>query len=211
MADWIAYLLGVLATLFSVVNPISTMPVFLALSAGHDAKWRALMARKSAIYMIIIMLCYLIGGSFILQLFSISLEGVRITGGLVILRAGYLLLNSVEKPSLSKASKKEGRTKQNISLTPLAIPLLAGPGSMAAIISMSTKADEPYKYGLIALSIVLTALTVFLSFRYSAKLLPILGTSGLEALTKIIGFITMAIGVQFILNGILPILKIANA
>lgn len=211
MNDYGMYLLGALATLFSVVNPISTMPVFLALTVNSDKEHRDLMARKSAMLMILILIGFLLAGSFILKFFAISLEGIRIAGGLVIVRAGYALLNSIEKPNLSQESKDEGLTKTDISLTPLAIPLLAGPGAMAAVISMSTKADDIAKMVMIGLSIIIVAFTVFISFKYSAKALPIIGTSGLEALTKIMGFITMAIGVQFIMNGVLPILKMAYA
>ena len=157
--------------------------------------------------MVIILFAFLATGTFILKFFSISLEGIRIAGGLVILRSGYLLLNTLEKPNLSAESKEEGMSKYDISLTPLAIPLLAGPGSMAAVISMSTKADTAPKYLLLALSILIVAVTVWVSFRYSYKVLPLIGTSGLEALTKIMGFITMTIGVQFIVNGVIPILK----
>lgn len=169
------------------------------------------MARKSSVLMVFILIGFLAAGSFILKFFAISLEGVRIAGGLVILRAGYLLLNTLEKPNLSEESKSEGLTKKDISLTPLAIPLLAGPGSMAAVISMSTKAVDASHYILIGLAILIVAFVVYFSFRYSARALPVLGKSGLEALTKIMGFITMCIGVQFIVNGILPILKLANA
>lgn len=211
MNDLGMYLLGSLATLFSVVNPISTMPVFLALTMDADNKHRKYLARKSSLFMVLILLGFLAAGSFILDFFEISLEGIRIAGGLVILRSGYRLLNSVEKPNLSAESKTEGLTKADISLTPLAIPLLAGPGAMAAVISMSTEADTFVKYLLLGAAILIVALTVFISFRLSPKALPLLGTSGLEALTKIMGFITMTIGVQFIVNGVLPILKEANA
>jgi multiple antibiotic resistance protein len=186
------------------------MPVFLALTINDEKRHRELMARKSAIIMVLILLVFLFAGSFILTFFSLSLEGVRITGGLIILRSGFLLLNSIEKPALSQQSKDEGLMKKDISLTPLAIPLLAGPGAMAAIIGMSTKADSAEKYGLLVVAILIVGLSVFLSFRYSTKALPILGSAGLEALTKIMGFITMSIGVQFILNGVLPILITAN-
>lgn len=205
------YLLGALATLFSVVNPISTMPVFLALTVDADPKHRRYLAKKSALFMVLILLGFMLAGSFILDFFEISLEGIRIAGGLIILRSGYMLLNTVEKPNLSIESRAEGLTKADISLTPLAIPLLAGPGAMAAVISLSTEADSVLKYVLLGAAIVIVALTVFVSFRLSPKALPLLGTSGLEALTKIMGFITMTIGVQFILNGLLPILKAANA
>lgn len=188
------------------------MPVFLALTVNSDKKHRELMARKSAVMMVLILLGFLIAGSFILRFFSLSLDGIRIAGGIVIVRSGFMLLNAIEKPNLSQESKNEGMTKKDISLTPLAIPLLAGPGAMAAVISMSTKAaDDAIKYPILALAIVIVAFSVFISFRYSVKALPILGTSGLEALTKIMGFITMSIGVQFIINGVMPLLAQAHA
>ncbi|MCB0736616.1 MAG: NAAT family transporter [Bacteroidetes bacterium] len=204
------YFIGALTAFFSVVNPLSTMPVFLALTVKASDRHRISMAKKSAFFMVLILLGFLIAGSFVMNFFGISLEGIRIAGGIIILRSGYMLLNTVEKPNLTTQSREEGLSKQDISLTPLAIPLLAGPGSMAVTISMSTNvaAGEFYKYLLIALAIVLIAFLVYLSFRYSAKLLPILGSSGLEALTKIIGFITMTIGVEFIIRGVKPLFNI---
>lgn len=210
MGEAFTYFMVALAALFSVVNPLSAMPVFLALTANLPEKRRNFMAKKSAFLMIVILIGFLIMGTFIMGFFGISLEGIRIAGGIIVLRSGYMLLNTVEKPNLTQESKDEGLLKNDISLTPLAIPLLAGPGAMAVTISLSTNAGEFYEYPLIALAIIVVAGAVFLSFRFSPKLLPFLGSSGLEALTKIIGFITMSIGVEFMLKGILPILKIAN-
>lgn len=210
MNEAFAYFLGAITALFSVINPLSAMPVFLALTANSPERHRLLMARKSAILMVLILLGFLLAGSLVMKVFGISLEGIRIAGGIIVVRSGYMLLNATEKPNLSAQSREEGLTKKDISLTPLAIPLMAGPGAMAATISLSTSAVNIEHYGLIALAILLTAGSVYLTFRYSPKLLPYFGSSGIEAMTKIMGFIVMTIGVEFMLRGILPILKIAN-
>jgi multiple antibiotic resistance protein len=196
--------LGAFTSLFSVVNPLGMMPVFLALTATDTAEYRNFQARKASVYMTCILAFFLFAGTFIMTFFGISLGSLRIAGGLIVLRSGFELLNSKDKPNLSQESTIEALEKPDISLTPLAMPLLSGPGSIAATISMAASHAKAYYFNFIILAaIILTGLASYAILRVSQKLLPVLGRAGLEATSKIMGFIAMTVGVQFMVNGII--------
>jgi multiple antibiotic resistance protein len=206
----INYFLGSFTSLFSVINPLGMMPVFLALTAAHPLSYRNLMAKKACIFMIAILAFFLFAGTFIMSFFGFTLISLRIAGGLVVMRSGFLLLNGNDKSgNLSEIGKEEAITKADISLTPLAMPLLSGPGSIATTISLATHNKGIFNlYSLmILLAVVVIAILTYFILRLSQKLLPLMGRGGLEAITKIMGFIAMTVGVQFIINGIAQFLE----
>ena len=198
------YFLGSFTSLFSVINPLGMMPVFLALTSAHPAEFRNLMARRASIYMVLILTFFLFAGTFIMSFFGFSIISLRIAGGLVVMRSGFLLLNGNDKSgNLSDQGREEAIVKADISLTPLAMPLLSGPGSIATTISLTTHINGINIYTVfILLSILVIGLLSYIIMRVSQRLLPVLGRAGLEAITKIMGFIAMTVGVQFIINGI---------
>jgi len=205
----INYFLGSFTSLFSVINPLGMMPVFLALTAAHPSEYRNLMARKASIFVVIILTFFLFAGTFIMSFFGFSIISLRIAGGLVVMRSGFLLLNGNDKSgNLSDQGKVEAISKADISLTPLAMPLLSGPGSIATTISLSTHTNGiNINTLIILLAIIIIGLLSFIIMRVSQKLLPVLGRAGLEAITKIMGFIAMTVGVQFIINGVTQLME----
>jgi multiple antibiotic resistance protein len=202
--------LGSFTSLFSVINPLGMMPVFLTLTAAHPVSYRNLMARRACIFMVVILTFFLLGGTYIMSFFGFTLISLRIAGGLVVMRSGFLLLNGNDKSgNLSDQGKEEAIAKADISLTPLAMPLLSGPGSIATTISLATHSNGIFNFNtlMILLAIVIIGILSFIILRLSSKLLPILSRGGLEAITKIMGFIAMTVGVQFIINGISQFLE----
>jgi multiple antibiotic resistance protein len=199
------YFLAAFTSLFTIVNPLGMMPVFLGLTAADTSEYRKWQAKKACLYMACILAFFLFAGTFIMNFFGISLESLRIAGGLVILRSGLSMLNSDDR--LSKKSKLEAIEKPDISLTPLAMPLLSGPGSIAATISLATQSPEIIHNLIVLLSIILVGVIAYLILRVSNTLLPWIGRGGLEAVTKIMGFIAMTVGVQFFINGITPLIE----
>lgn len=200
------YFLGAFTSLFSIIDPPGVMPVFLALTAAHPASYRNYTARKATIFMAGILIFFLFAGTFVMTFFGISLESLRVAGGIIIMRSGFDLLNANHKAELSKQSKQEALEKADISFTPLAMPLLSGPGSIAATISLATQAKSFVYVLVILLAILIICAITFLILRVSQRLLPYLGPSGLDAVSKIMGFIALTVGVQFILNGLSPFL-----
>lgn len=196
-------LLASFSSLFSVVNPLAAMPVFLSLTAKESTAERNAIARKSTIYMFFVLLTFFLIGTYILSFFGIHMSGIQIAGGIVIMRAAFSMLNP-EKPGqkLSKEDEDAAREKDDITFTPLAMPLLSGPGSIAVVIGFASQASNVTDYIITAISITLVSILSFGILRVSPVLARHLGRTGLTVMTRMMGFIALAISVQFILNGI---------
>jgi multiple antibiotic resistance protein len=191
-----------------VVNPISAMPVFLALTTGSSDHDRRKQALKACFYMVIILVTFFLAGTYIMNFFGISLEGIRIAGGLMIMRASYSLLNPNEGGrKLTAEDEAEAITKADISFSPLAMPLLSGPGSIAVVLGLAASISEWEEYMMIILAIISTALVSWIILLISPIGVKYLGKSGMTAMTRMMGFLGLTIGVQFIINGVLPLLR----
>lgn len=204
-------LLATFSALFPVINPFGATPVFLALTESSDRKARNETALKACVYVASILIVFFFAGTFILNFFGLRIEDLRIAGGLLIMRSGFNLLNpdDAHKGSkrLSKEVQEEGLVKDDISFTPLAMPLLSGPGSIAVVIGMYSKAAGWHEFSAIIVAIILVAFACYLILRSSQSFTRFLGKGGMAALSRIMGFIVLSIGVSFIVNGILSLVK----
>ncbi|MGB0166139.1 MAG: MarC family protein [Luteibaculum sp.] len=200
----ISVFLALLAGLFSVVNPFGAMPVFLALTKDESPAQRTAIAGKAAVFFCIILLVAFFLGMYILSFFGITVDALRIAGGLIIFGSGSSLLKGdfARNRAIDKGVKKEALEKDDISLTPLAIPMLSGPGSISYLIGIKQEYSTWLDYAWIAGVIILTALFTYIILRFSPKLLAFLGKAGFNSLSRIIGFIVMSIGVQYVIGGI---------
>ena len=196
-------------SLFSIVDPFCAAPVFVSITSRDAANKKNKQALKASIYMLVILTVFLAAGSFILNFFSISIEGIKIAGGLMMITAAKGMLD--ERKKLSEAEHIESVEKDDVAFSPIAMPLLSGPGAIAVILGMSSKARNAEHYAAIFLSILLVAVISYLILRLSAKIVGYMGSTLINALTKMMGFIVLCIGVQFILDGLVSIyqLKIA--
>ncbi|HAH50291.1 MAG TPA: stress protection protein MarC, partial [Balneola sp.] len=188
---------------FSVVNPLTAMPVFLSLTDGNSEKETARTARKASIYMFCVLITFLLIGTFILSFFGISLSGIRIAGGIIITRAGFYMMNP-EKTGrkLSKEDQEAAKDKEDISFSPLAMPLLSGPGSIAVVIGFGSQATSIVDYVVTGVAVLLTAFLAWAILRVAPWLNKLIGKTGMTVITRLMGFIALSIGVQFIINGI---------
>ena len=196
-----------LASLVSVVNPIGAVPIFLALTPSHTQKERNRTALMTSLYFILILVSFFFAGSYILSFFGITINGIRIAGGLVILSSGFALLEG--KFSKSRAMnddiKKEALEKEDISFTPMAMPMLSGPGSISLLISMDQQYNGLMDKMTICLVVIATGAIVYAILRTSPLLFKILGFAGLKAISRIMGFLVMAIGVEYIIKGVVAL------
>jgi multiple antibiotic resistance protein len=198
-----------LASLFTVVNPLGAVPVFLALSGEHTAAERRGIARLTSLWFFMILAGFFLAGSLILNFFGLELNALRIAGGLIILNSGYGLLNAQTSRSgnrrISKKVEEEAQHKGDISFTPLAMPLLSGPGSISLLIGLFAEQPEWASRGVILGVIATMAVIVYLIFASAPYLFKLLGESGLAAMSRIMGFLVMSIGIQYIIYGILSL------
>lgn len=201
-----------LAALFSVVNPLGAMPVFLALTANDPPEWRNAQLKKATIYLAGILVVFFLVGNYILTFFNLSIDALRIAGGLIITSSGFdLLATKEDTKGINDKVREEALVKSDISFSPLAMPMLAGPGSISLLISKSLEISNYWHYLGIIAAIVAVALIAYLILRVAPKLVVFLGESGIAALSRMMGFLVLAIGIQFIANGITPMIKQAFA
>lgn len=202
-----AFFLASFTSLLSIANPFAAMPFFLAMTDGDTTEHRRQQALKASMYMILILGVFLFGGNYIISFFGISLEGIRIAGGLLIIKMAYSMLDpDTQGRKLNAADHSEAFRKPDISFSPLAMPMLSGPGSIALTLGLASQSTTLWDYLGVSLAIVLVAASTFGLLLISQKMTQMLGRTGMTALTRMMGFIALTIGVQFIINGIRPLL-----
>ncbi|KVV13939.1 MarC family NAAT transporter [Flavobacterium sp. TMP13] len=198
-----------IAALFSVINPIGTVPIFVGLTQDDSKAERSRISLWTAINVFIILIVSFFIGQYVLTFFGISIDALRIAGGLVIANSGFSLLSGQmnKRRGINKKVENDAQKRNDIALTPLAIPMLAGPGSISLLIAFYQEHHSTSDIIVAVLAILTTAFLIFLILRSAHYLARFLGASGIVAISRIIGFIVIAIGVQYIVSSIINIIK----
>ncbi len=201
-----AIFLGTVIGLLPIINPLAAAPTFLAITEGDDDQRRREQARKGCVYMVVILMSTLFGGTVIMNFFGISVPGLRIAGGILMTGIGMgMLAQQKISPHDALEEREAARRKMDISFSPLAMPMLSGPGSIAVTLGFTSLATGWIDYAAIITGIICVALLTYLVLRLSGKMAGLIGPVGVNAMTKIMGFLIMCIGVQFVVNGVLSI------
>jgi multiple antibiotic resistance protein len=204
MNTYITVLLATVATLLPITNPLGNAAIFLSITEGDTSAERRTQALKGAIYMFGILCLFFLAGTLIMDFFGLTLEGIRIAGGMVIVKVGFNLLTPKVEHTHTPEEHAEAKTKDDIAFSPLAIPLLSGPGAIAAIMGLAANLPvrDMVHQGVVVIGILLVCLACWLVLRESERLLGLLGVNGANALTKIMGFLLLCMGVQLAIAGI---------
>ncbi len=194
-----------LTSFFTLTNPLGTMPVFLSMTKGIDNEQRARIVKRATIVSFVILISFTVCGQVLFSLFGISTNGFRIAAGFIIMKIGFDMLQA--KYSHTKLKDDEVKVYANdISITPLSIPLLCGPGAIAnGIMLMENAATWEMKATLIG-SIAIIYLLTYLILRASTRLVPILGETGNNVMMRLMGLILMVIAVECFVGGLKPIM-----
>jgi len=204
----LSYVFSTVVALLPIVNPFSTIGLGISITTNLTEAERAAQIRRACIYMFFILVAFLVAGSLIMGFFGISIPGLRIAGGLVVSYLGFRMLFP-GPPTITGQERSEAIQKADVSFTPLAMPGLSGPGSIAVVIGLSSTLQESsyvvIGHLLVAVGIAITALISFVVLRAATRLQRILGTTGIDAVSRIMGFLLICIGVQFVINGVLEI------
>ena len=196
-----------LVTLIPIINPVSTAVLLLGISSHLSKEERNSQITWACIYMTAILVIFLLLGHLVMLVFGISIPGIRIAGGLVIGFLGFRMLFP-DEGQITGEGRQEAQEKADISFSPLAMPSLSGPGSIAAVITMSSSIngrhgiDKLFAYAGVVLAIVITALLSWLVLRGAGALRRVLGVNGVNSLSRIMGFLLICIGAQFAINGV---------
>lgn len=200
------YFFGALVSLVVITNPVSKIPLFVSLSAGMTKDQRRQQANWAAIYSFLVMIVSLLAGNLILAFFGISYGAMRIAGGLVVAMIGQQMLFGGQTPNKAPLVR---RNKEDYSFFPLAMPGIAGPGTIAVVIGFSTEIAEAAStldmigpFIMTGLAILATSVIAWITLRSSEYCAEHIGPSGMAVLSKLMGFFLICIGVQFVGSGI---------
>ena len=201
----------VFAALFSVINPLGTVPIFVGLTGDHSQRERSKTSLFTAINVLVILIISFFTGRYILQFFGISIESLRIAGGLIIVTSGFALLTgsfSKHKGMDKQRVKEDAFRRDEIALTPLAIPMLAGPGSISLLIGLYEEYAVLTQKIIVVLAIIAVCFATFIMLRGSHYIVRLLGASGINAISRIIGFIVISIGIEYISSSVMTVLGV---
>ena len=198
-----------LAALFSVLNPIGTVPIFVGLTQDYSQKERSKVSILTAINVFVILIISFFIGQYVLTFFGITITALRIAGGIIIASSGFSLLNGKfsKNRGIDKKVKEDIEMRNSIALTPLAMPMLAGPGSISLLIAFYQEHNTTNEIIFSSLDILVVSVLIFIILRSAHYLAKILGASGIVAISRIIGFLTIAIGIQYIISSVLAIVR----
>jgi multiple antibiotic resistance protein len=186
--------------LFPIVDPFGGIPVFFTMTSSWTPRDRYRTALKTGIWVFVILVTFLFFGRFVLHFFGISLPVLKIAGGLIVANTAWGMVTSHAR--ISPAESDEAQEKDDISLTPLAMPLMSGPGAVGVVMALAATVDNAAAYIGMIIGIAGIALSVVLFFWLGGPLVRRLGPSAVGAINKIFGFLILAIAVQLVSDGI---------
>ena len=205
METIIPFALLCFTSFFTLTNPLGTMPVFLTMTNGLSDDERKHIIKRATIVSFVILIAFTLCGQFLFKFFGISTNGFRIAAGFIILKIGYDMLQA----RYSNAKLKDDEIKayvNDISITPLSIPMLCGPGAIAnGIILMSDATTIELKVTLITMIAVVYVIS-YIVLRLSTRLVNIIGETGNNVMMRLMGLILMVIAVECFVGGLKPIL-----
>ena len=192
-------------SLFTITSPLSTMPVFLTMTQSLDEKERRAVAIRATLVACCALLLFVLAGQFLFKFFGISTNGFRIVGGIIIFRIGFDMLQAKYTPmNLRKEEIKE--YANDVSVAPLGIPVLCGPGAIANAIVLMQEAYSFEMKTAVIVAIILVYLITFVLLRWAGVLVKFIGETGNNVMMRLMGLILMVIAVECFVSGARPIL-----
>jgi multiple antibiotic resistance protein len=201
MLDFTEYT-KIFISLFAILDPIGIIPVIILFTAGMTAARRAHTGRIASLTVCAILLAALLIGQPLLAFFGISISSFRVAGGILLMLMAIKMLNgNLYQPVPGKDDSTDGEASSEMAIVPLSTPLLAGPGSISAVILEAHKAHGIEHYLIMGLEIILLSVTVWLTFLIAPWVARRMGKIGINIFTRLMGLILAAIAVEFIASG----------
>jgi multiple antibiotic resistance protein len=198
---------GLLAftSFFTLINPLGSLPIFMTMTADLDARARNRTARKAIIVGFFTLLAFALSGQLLFKFFGISVNSFRVVGGVIFFLMGMDMLQA----RLGKVKIKQSEVKtyvNDVSVTPLAIPMIAGPGAITNAIVLMEDAHTMQQKGTLLIAMLLVLIIAYVLFYSSSKIIKLLGETGNNVMMRLMGLIVMVIAVEFFFSGLKPML-----
>jgi multiple antibiotic resistance protein len=192
-----------LSLIFFIVDPLGTAPIFLSITEGKSAQERNRTALRASVITFLILLVFAFVGEWILRLLRVTISSFQIAGGILIFIIALSMLQA--RRSRAKSTPREEHEKhegEDVAVFPLAIPMLSGPAAITTVMVLINLSTSPLQRALVILAIFLTCLLTYLILRASGRVLGLLGQTGINVLTRLMGLLLAVISVQFVIDGI---------
>jgi multiple antibiotic resistance protein len=202
MNDLARFALVTFTSMLFIVDPIAAVPTYLVITQHETRQERQRTARRACVAMTVMLVVFAATGTLLFRAFGITLPAFRTAGGLILWFVAMDMLRGERRTQEGREELLEGQAKEDVALTPLAIPMLAGPGAISTVIVLSGQAHGVLESGVVYASIVLTGIVSFLALRVGEPLLGRLGKTGIRVVTRVMGLILAAVAAQFVLSGV---------
>jgi len=198
-----AFLIYAFTSIFAIVNPVSGVMAFISMTSSMSKEDKIYIARRSVVIAGVMAIMFSILGELILKIFNVTADSLRVAGGvLLFLVAIDMLFARTSRESITNEELKDAKLRENISVFPIAMPLLTGPGAITTIIVLIRTAQEIDSKMLVIAAIIFTFVITYLIFRYADSFNRVVGMTGMLVMTRIMGLFLGAIAVDFISTGI---------
>ena len=204
MADLLQFTLLAFSAVFVIVDPVGVVPLFIALTPRDTPQHRLEMARRACLVAWGLLTAFALGGSLVFTMLGVTLSAFKVAGGL------FLLITAIDQlraqPARTRTTveeQHEGLQKEDVSIVPLAMPLLAGPGSLATAVMLMSRARGNWERGAVLVAIAITMIIAYVILTMSERIARLLGTTGRLIVERLAGLILAAIAVQFMMDGVL--------
>jgi multiple antibiotic resistance protein len=201
--EWLSFSLLSLSAIFFVVDPMGALPVFMAMTQDDPPEKRRDMAKRACIVAFVILTLFAVAGTVIFKVFGITLGAFKVAGGVLLLLTSIEMLRAQpQRTRVTPEEQLEGVHKEDVAIFPLAIPLLAGPGSIATVTALMGRAGRKLFAVPVVVSIAVTCIASYLMLVAAERISRVLGVTGLNVMNRVIGLIIGAIAVQFMFDGV---------
>jgi multiple antibiotic resistance protein len=198
-----------LSAIFFVIDPFAVMPIFLTITSGDSVQQRRKTARRAVISAWLTLCIFAVAGGLIFKALGISMGAFKIAGGIMLLLMSIDMMRAQPSPTrTTDEEQKESIAREDVAIIPLAIPMLAGPGAIASVMVLMSKAAwNPMRTVAVFVAVTVTCLTAWLLMRYAATAERLLPKTLMRALERIMGLLLAAVAVEFIAGGVRDIIQ----
>lgn len=202
MQELVQFALITLASVLFIVDPIAAIPTYLVITRNESPAERRRTALRACVAMTALLIAFAAVGRFLFQALGITLPAFRVAGGLILGLVAFDMLRGERSTQEGRTEVVEGQEKDDVALTPLAIPILAGPGAISTVMVLNGEAESWAHRFVVFGAIVLTGLVSYLSLRLGEGLVTRVGRTGIRVMTRIMGLLLAAVATQFVLTGV---------
>ena len=203
----VAFFIVAFSSLFTIINPFSAAPLFLSITRYDSKQKKVAMARKASFTAAIVLIVFALAGNYILNFFDITVDAFRIAGGIIIGSIGLSMINAKRDYLHTENEKKEAVSKEDVSIIPMAIPMLSGPGAMTTSLVLMREANSVIDAATLIFAIIIVCLLSYFILSRADYIGRYLGETGKHVSERIMGLIVLVVGVQFVINGIEGLLQ----